>query len=93
MGAAKTSAFYAVSPFIGVGLSLIIFREIPTPSFIAALSIMVAGMYFASTEGHDYEHHHIAITDEQSHSHDDGHHRHVHKETIIGKMIARLFDL
>ncbi|MDF2617280.1 MAG: permease of the drug/metabolite transporter superfamily [Sedimentibacter sp.] len=35
LGAAKTSAYYAISPFIGVGLSLLIFREIPTASFIS----------------------------------------------------------
>lgn len=85
LGAAKTSAYYAVSPFIGVGLSLIIFREIPTPSFIIALFIMIIGMYFASTEEHNHVHHHIAITHEHSHSHDDGHHNHSHNETIVGK--------
>ncbi len=85
LGAAKTSAYYAVSPFVGVGLSLIIFREIPTPSFITALSIMIIGMYFASTEEHNHKHHHIAITHEHSHSHDDGHHNHIHNEAVIGK--------
>ncbi|MDF2882120.1 MAG: protein of unknown function transrane [Clostridiaceae bacterium] len=85
LGAAKTSAYYAISPFIGVGLSLIIFNEIPTTSFIIALYIMVIGMYFASTEAHKYKHHHIAITHDHVHSHDDGHHNHIHKETVIGK--------
>lgn len=50
LGAAKTSTYYAVSPFIGVGLSLIIFRELPAFSFFIALIIMIIGMYFASTE-------------------------------------------
>jgi drug/metabolite transporter (DMT)-like permease len=50
LGAARTSAYYAISPFIGVGLSLIIFQEIPTVSFVIALVIMIIGMYFASTE-------------------------------------------
>lgn len=85
LGAAKTSAFYAVSPFIGVGLSLIIFRETPTSSFITALFIMIIGMYFASTEEPNHIHHHIAITHEHRHSHNDGHHNHIHTETIIGK--------
>ena len=43
LGAAKTSAYYAIAPFIGVALSLIIFREIPGPLFFAALAIMIAG--------------------------------------------------
>lgn len=50
LGAAKTSAYYAIAPFIGVGLSLIIFRELPTLSFVIALFIMIIGTYFASTE-------------------------------------------
>ena len=49
LGAARTSAYYAVSPFIGAGLSLLIFREIPSFSYIVALIIMITGTYFAST--------------------------------------------
>lgn len=49
LGAAKTSAYYAFSPFIGVTLSLIIFLELPSISFILALLIMILGTYAAST--------------------------------------------
>jgi len=48
LGAAKTSAYYAISPFIGVGLSLIIYNQIPSVSFIVACFIMMIGTYFAS---------------------------------------------
>jgi drug/metabolite transporter (DMT)-like permease len=48
LGAAKTSAYYGISPFIGVALSFIIFFEIPTISFVIALLIMIVGTYFAS---------------------------------------------
>ena len=50
LGAAKTSAYYAISPFIGTLLSLILFLEIPSLSFIIALVIMIVGTYFASTD-------------------------------------------
>lgn len=50
LGAAKTSAYYAIAPFIGVALSFIIFHQIPTITFIIALLIMIIGTYFASTE-------------------------------------------
>lgn len=50
LGAAKTSTYYALAPFVGSFLSLIIFKEIPTVSFIIALIIMIIGAYFASTE-------------------------------------------
>lgn len=50
LGAAKTSTYYALAPFIGVALSLIIFREIPSKSFIISLSIMIIGAYLASKD-------------------------------------------
>src|SRR5699024_10856742 len=34
LGAAKTSAYYAVAPFLGAGLSLAIFRQAPSPIFL-----------------------------------------------------------
>ncbi len=51
LGAAKTSTWYAVSPFIGVVLSLVIFRQIPGLTFWVALAIMAAGAYIAATDG------------------------------------------
>lgn len=48
LGAAKTSTYYAISPFIGTGLSLIIFREQPSVIFILAFVIMAMGTYLAS---------------------------------------------
>lgn len=83
LGAAKTSAYYAVSPFIGAGLSLAIFREIPSVSFIVAFLIMVAGTYFASSEVHAHKHCHAAVTHEHTHSHDDGHHNHKHETDVL----------
>lgn len=50
LGAAKTSAYYAAAPFVGAGLSLLIFREIPSVTYIVALLIMLAGTYFASSD-------------------------------------------
>ena len=83
LGAAKTSAYYAIAPFIGVGLSLVIFREIPSWSFVIALLIMIIGTYFASTEEHNHGHSHIIITHEHSHNHEDDHHDHIHNKPII----------
>lgn len=50
LGAAKTSAYYALAPFIGAGLSLVVFQEAPSPSFLIALTIMLAGTYLAATD-------------------------------------------
>lgn len=49
LGAAKTSAYYSVAPFVGVFLSLLIFQEIPGINFWIALVIMAWGTYLAST--------------------------------------------
>ena len=43
LGAAKTSAYYAVSPFIGALLSLIIYRSLPNLLFLLSCMIMVIG--------------------------------------------------
>ena len=45
LGAARTSAYYAVQPFIGVVLSLVIFRQLPGAHFYIALVLMMAGTY------------------------------------------------
>ena len=50
LGAAKTSAYYAVAPFIGVLLSRLFLQEAFTQVFLIALAIMMAGAYFASTD-------------------------------------------
>ncbi|MCI7657937.1 DMT family transporter [Anaerotignum sp.] len=50
LGAAKTSAYYALAPFMATALSLVIFREKPSISFLIALWIMAMGTYFASTD-------------------------------------------
>lgn len=48
LGAAKASTYYAVSPFIGVALSMLVFRQKPSLAFVIALLIMVAGSCLAT---------------------------------------------
>ena len=50
LGAAKTSTYYAAAPFVGAALSLLIFRQLPSLSYLIALAIMLVGTYFASTD-------------------------------------------
>ena len=50
LGAARTGAYYAVAPFIGVLLSLLIFRQMPTPLYFVALIIMAVGAWFCSSD-------------------------------------------
>lgn len=85
LGATRTSAFYAVAPFIGVGLSFVIFQIPVTVSFAAATGIMIAGAYFAATGGHRHRHVHTPLIHEHRHRHDDEHHTHVHNPPVEGE--------
>lgn len=79
LGAARTSAYYAVAPFIGVILSFIFFNEAISLSFIFAILIMIVGTYFAVSEDHEHDHTHIEISHEHRHHHEDSHHNHHHE--------------
>lgn len=50
LGAAKTSAYYAIAPFVGVALSFVIFRELPGLSFFIALLIMALGTWLVTRD-------------------------------------------
>jgi drug/metabolite transporter (DMT)-like permease len=78
LGAARTSAYYAAAPFIGVLLSWVVLREGITGTFVIAMLIMLVGAYFAVTEDHRHLHRHSVETHEHKHSHSDGHHSHPH---------------
>jgi drug/metabolite transporter (DMT)-like permease len=82
LGAARTSAYYAVAPFIGVLLSIIIFSQQFTISFIIALVIMITGAYFAGVEHHKHSHIHEETTHEHRHNHSDSHHNHTHDDKV-----------
>lgn len=50
LGAARTSAYYAVAPFIGVLISLLIFRDIPEITFFIALAVMALGAWLCAKD-------------------------------------------
>ena len=80
LGAAKTSAYYAVAPFIGVFLSLIFLRERITISFIIALSIMIFAtvVIIYDTLAHSHKHAHTHVV---THTHDGTTHTHTIEHT------------
>ncbi len=43
LGAARTSAYYAVAPFVGALLSFVLLRETLSVGYIAALLVMMVG--------------------------------------------------
>ncbi len=48
LGAARTSAYYAVAPFIAAALSLLLLKERLAPTYFVALLLMAAGAWLAS---------------------------------------------
>ena len=50
LGAARTSAYYAIAPFIGALLSLLIFQDIPYYTYFIALGFMVIGAWLCSSD-------------------------------------------
>lgn len=77
IGAAKTSAFYALAPFIGALLSLILLHEQLSQSYIPGLLLMIAGSVLAIDDTLRYKHCHI-----HSHTIYHLHHGTIEKEII-----------
>lgn len=76
LGAAKTSAYYAIAPFVGALLSLALLGEPLTPTFLVALVIMATGAVLVVVDtlahSHAHEHSHVVV-----HMHDGTMHTHV----------------
>ncbi len=84
LGAARTSAYYAAAPFIGVILSFLLSGTRPGTAFWIALPIMVLGALLAAFERHAHRHQHALLTHTHRHSHADGHHAHGHPTGTSG---------
>lgn len=87
LGAAKTSVYYASAPFIGVLLSLVLFRELPGWRFLPALALMLAGTVLSATDAvstqhthaHAHVHTHAHMHGGVAHTHEHAHeHTHLH---------------
>ncbi len=77
LGTARTGAYFALAPFAGAALSLILWREPLTLPFLAAAALMAVGVWLHVTEHHDHTHAHDPLDHEHAHVH-DAHHRHDH---------------
>jgi len=80
LGAAKTSAYYSIAPFLGVVFSFLLLNERPSIQFYIALFIMVISTYLMVNDSialqHTHEHEHIHT---HEHTHGDLVHIHEHK--------------
>lgn len=71
LGAAKTSAFYSIAPFLGVGFGILLLREQPAVQFYIGLVIMVLSTILMVKDTIHLQHAH-------PHSHGDLIHTHLH---------------
>jgi len=87
LGAAKTSAYYSVAPFLGVLFGVLILGERPRIHFYIGLVIMVAAtvlmvrdtICLQHTHEHTHSHTHEHTHGDMTHSHEHSHiHRHTH---------------
>ena len=76
LGAAKTSAYYAVAPFIGTFLAFVINGEQLSVAYLVGLLFMIIGTLFVVTDtlvkNHSHLHTHLI-----THTHDGSTHTHV----------------
>ncbi len=105
LGAAKTSAYYAVAPFIGSFLSFVVVGEQLSVSYFIALIFMIIGTVFVVmdtlvkkhnhvhthiiTHSHDGKIHTHEVTHEHDHSHIGSGEVHNHKHN---KRVISCFD-
>ena len=76
LGAARTSALFGTAPLAGVLLSIFIFSESPSISYIFAGILMIGGALLLINEEHSHLHVHKVLFHEHSHRHDDPAHNH-----------------
>jgi drug/metabolite transporter (DMT)-like permease len=88
LGSARTSALFALAPFLGVMISIFLFREIQGVQFAVSLPVMIFGTVLLLKEEHIHWHRHIEYEHEHRHCHDDLHHVHVHPSVDSVKNIS-----
>jgi hypothetical protein len=77
LGAARTSAYFCIGPFVGAFVGLVLWHESPSSIFMMATISMVAGVFILVSERHGHLHFHDSLIHSHRHVHDD-HHRHTH---------------
>ena len=99
IGAAKTSAYYAIAPFIGTFISFLIFEDKPIFTYFVGLGIMIVGTVIVVidtlAQKHNHTHKHIVThthggsthSHTIEHSHDHNHYisdkNHKHRHNVV----------
>jgi len=78
LGATRSQAIFATSPFWGVAMTWVFLAEPITGLQLAAGGMMIVAVVLMHKERHGHRHSHSAQEHNHWHRHDDGHHTHVH---------------
>ncbi len=82
LGAAKTSAYYSIAPFLGVFFSFLLLHELPDLIFYLALALMIVATLLIVRDTfliqHSHSHTHVHT---HSHRHGDLVHTHPHEHS------------
>jgi drug/metabolite transporter (DMT)-like permease len=81
LGAARTSAYFSVAPFVGALLAIALLGESLTWQIAIAGGLMALGVWLHLTERHSHTHTHEELEHEHEHVHDE-HHQHGHPEPV-----------
>jgi drug/metabolite transporter (DMT)-like permease len=85
IGAARTGSTFALAPFLGGVVALLMGQGEVGPAMLVAGALFAVGAYLHGTELHDHRHVHEPLEHEHAHRHDDGHHGHVHVPAVLGE--------
>ena len=77
LGAARTGAYFSLSPFVGAILSVGMLGDTITPALVIAGALMGVGLWLHLSERHDHDHAHDRLEHDHRHVHDE-HHQHDH---------------
>jgi drug/metabolite transporter (DMT)-like permease len=85
MGAARTASVFAVAPFLGALVAVVLGDRAPIAPTAIAAALCGLGVALHLTEHHMHAHRHDAVDHDHVHRHDDGHHDHAHHPPFSGE--------
>jgi drug/metabolite transporter (DMT)-like permease len=84
LGAARTGSLFALAPFWGAVVALVLGDRSGAELIALASLLFGVAAYLHLTEQHQHRHRHEALDHEHAHTHDDGHHNHRHEHAVLG---------
>jgi drug/metabolite transporter (DMT)-like permease len=84
IGAGRTGSVFAVAPFVGAIVAIVLGDTSFGIVTVIAAALFLAGVALHLTEKHRHEHRHDELGHDHAHTHDDGHHDHHHESAPDG---------